>query len=61
MPGFELTGFRTEVERRFDRVEHDLAEVRFMMTDVVRRDEFRDLKQRVETVERHLGLGPQGG
>ncbi|MBI3998217.1 MAG: hypothetical protein HY355_04220 [Armatimonadetes bacterium] len=66
----ELTGFRAEVERRFegvagqfsavgsrfDRVERDLAEVKYLLTDVVRRDEFLDLKQRVEVVERHLGI-----
>jgi predicted DNA-binding ArsR family transcriptional regulator len=43
------------VERRFDRVERDLAEVKYLLTDVVRRDEFLDLKQRVEEVERRLG------
>ena len=59
----EVGGLRTEVEqrfdgaeRKFDRVERDLAEVKYLLTDVVRRDEFVDLKVRVETVERHLGL-----
>lgn len=51
-----VASLRTEVEQRFDRVERDLAEVKYLLTDVVRRDEFVDLKQRVETVERHLGL-----
>lgn len=52
----ELTSLRDEVERRFDRVERDLAEVKYLLTDVVRRDEFLDLKQRMEEVERRLGL-----
>lgn len=54
--GGEVAGLRAEVEQRFDRVERDLAEVKYLLTDVVRRGEFVDLRQRVETVERHLGL-----
>ncbi len=52
----EVTGLRGEFERRFDRVDRDLAEVKYLLIDVVRRDEFLDLKQRVDVVERHLGL-----
>ncbi|MGH2372298.1 MAG: hypothetical protein ACRDIC_02295 [bacterium] len=52
----EVTSLRVDVERRFDRVERDLAEVKYLLTDVVRRDEFLDLKQRMEEVERRLGL-----
>ncbi|OFX28692.1 MAG: hypothetical protein A2Z07_09240 [Armatimonadetes bacterium RBG_16_67_12] len=51
----QISGLRDDVERRFDRVERDLAEVKYLLTDVVRRDEFLDLKQRVEEVERRLG------
>ncbi len=52
----QISGLRAEVERRFDRAERDMAEVKYLLTDVVRREEFLDLKQRVEEVERRLGL-----
>ncbi len=64
----ELTAFRSEVDRRFegmtnrfDRHERDLADIKYLLTDAVRRGEFLDLKQRVEVVERRLGLGPRDG
>ncbi len=44
------------VDGRFDRLERDLAEVKYLLTDVVRRDEFLELKERVEQVERRLGI-----
>ena len=59
----QISGLRSEVEQRFDgverrldHVERDLAEVKYLLTDVVRRDEFLDLKERVEEVERRIGL-----
>jgi hypothetical protein len=38
------------------RVERDLADVKYLLTGVVRRDEFLDLKQQIEEVERRWGL-----
>jgi predicted nuclease with TOPRIM domain len=57
----ELTGFRRDVYARFDRVERDLAEVKYHLADVVRRDEFLELKRRMDVVEQHVGLKPRDG
>ena len=57
----EVTGLRDGVAKRFDRVERDLSEVKYLLTDVVRRDEFLELKQRMDVVERYVGLKPKDG
>jgi tetrahydromethanopterin S-methyltransferase subunit G len=38
-------------DRRFDQFEKDMAEVKYLLTDVVRRDEFLDGKKRLEVLE----------
>ena len=39
------------VDERFERVETDIKEIKFKLTDVVHRDEFLTLKQRVDRLE----------
>lgn len=39
------------VDRRFDRIDRDYSEMKYLLTDVVRRDEFMNLKTRVDQLE----------
>lgn len=44
-----------KVDQRLDHLERDMSEVKYLLTDVVRRDEFLELKQRLEALEQKVG------